>query len=822
MAERIVSPGVFTREKDLSFLPQGVAEIGAAIVGPTERGPAFTPTVITSNSEFESIFGAQGGKVPFYASLAAKRYLDGGAPSVTVVRVLGIGGYSIKVVNIVTGGTMANTSNRGVVLATLAPSKKLTGGTQIIDSSYIPGSHAGGAHFGGSAHGFGSQHLQPPSASVDFQIRISGSNTDIATITGINVNGGDTSLSEDPQDTLNELYLYKNYNGAQNVFAIGSAGTETVSSSVETLELSTGAQNFDANGNAVTWTGNSSFSVARTPYIQSQKFGEARKNMFRVYTRGHGSDMNKKFHISIQNIKAAASANSSPDFAQFDLSVYKQRNDDPTKYDAVESHTALNIDPESKNYIVSVIGDGFTETAADGSITKYGNYGNGSKYIRIGDYSGLESMARSTAPMGFGAVENPGPGANGVPSASFLISVDDSEGLFAPGKFYGFDFDTSNKLNQAYLSPIPATAQTGRNVTMSLEDMKGTAGGDVGFADNNTNLSLTSATNVQQRKFKVPFQWGFDGQNPARNINFNGDITAANQQGFDCSTANSSGTLAYKRALGTISDPDFVDINMLLIPGAIHEYHPSVTNRGISISSNRGDTFFLMDGSRWGRSVSNAVSDLAGIDNNYVASYYPWVYIQNPGGGKNLWVPPSVVMIGVYSQNDRIGQEWFAPAGLTRGGIPALDVKKILTHTDRDELYDGRVNPIASFPGQGIVAFGQKTLQARPSALDRVNVRRLLINLKKFIASSSRFLVFEQNTAATRNRFLNIVNPYMESVQQRSGLSAFRVVMDDSNNTPEVVDRNQLVGQIFIQPTRTAEFIVLDFVVLPTGAAFPE
>ena len=132
------------------------------------------------------------------------------------------------------------------------------------------------------------------------------------------------------------------------------------------------------------------------------------------------------------------------------------------------------------------------------------------------------------------------------------------------------------------------------------------------------------------------------------------------------------------------------------------------------------------------------------------------------------------------------------------------------------------MNPIATFPGQGVVVFGQKTLQAKPSALDRINVRRLLIRLKKFIASSSRFLVFEQNDSATRTRFLNIVNPFLESVQANSGLTAFRVVMDESNNTPDVVDRNQLVGQIFIQPTRTAEFIVLDFSVLPTGAAFPE
>ena len=145
-----------------------------------------------------------------------------------------------------------------------------------------------------------------------------------------------------------------------------------------------------------------------------------------------------------------------------------------------------------------------------------------------------------------------------------------------------------------------------------------------------------------------------------------------------------------------------------------------------------------------------------------------------------------------------------------------------MTHAERDELYEGRVNPIASFPGQGVVVFGQKTLQSKPSALDRVNVRRLLITVRKFIASASRFLVFEQNTQALRNRFLNIVNPFLEQVQSNSGLSAFRVVMDDSNNTPDVVDRNQLVGQIFVQPTRTAEFIVLDFVVQPTGATFPE
>jgi len=160
---------------------------------------------------------------------------------------------------------------------------------------------------------------------------------------------------------------------------------------------------------------------------------------------------------------------------------------------------------------------------------------------------------------------------------------------------------------------------------------------------------------------------------------------------------------------------------------------------------------------------------------------------------------------------------------LNRGGLTeVIEAETRLTHAERDSLYEERINPIASFPGEGVVVWGQKTLQGKPSALDRVNVRRLLIKLKKFIASSSRYLVFEQNTAATRNKFLNIVNPFLESVQQNSGLSAFRVVMDESNNTPDIVDRNIMYGQIFIQPTRTAEFIVLDFTIQPTGAAFPE
>jgi uncharacterized protein len=176
---------------------------------------------------------------------------------------------------------------------------------------------------------------------------------------------------------------------------------------------------------------------------------------------------------------------------------------------------------------------------------------------------------------------------------------------------------------------------------------------------------------------------------------------------------------------------------------------------------------------------------------------------------------------GVYANNDRIAEAWFAPAGINRGGLgQVIQAERKLINSDRDTLYQGKVNPIATFPNTGVVVFGQKTLQKQASALDRVNVRRLLIELKGYISQVADNLVFEQNTTATRNQFLAQVNPYLESVQQRQGLYAFRVVMDDSNNTPDVVDRNELRGAIYLQPTKTAEFIYLDFNILPTGVTF--
>jgi len=211
------------------------------------------------------------------------------------------------------------------------------------------------------------------------------------------------------------------------------------------------------------------------------------------------------------------------------------------------------------------------------------------------------------------------------------------------------------------------------------------------------------------------------------------------------------------------------------------------------------------------------------MNSSYAATYYPWIKIYDSDNSKYMWVPPSVVMAGVIAFNDRVAAEWYAPAGLNRGGIDgAIQVYSRLTHAERDELYENRMNPIAAFAGQGIAAWGQKTTQIKASALDRINVRRLLIAMKKYIASTTKYLVFEQNTVATRNRFTSVVNPYLEGVQQKQGLYTFKVVMDETNNTADVIDRNEMKGDIYLQPTKTAEMIIIDFNITPTGAVFGE
>jgi phage tail sheath protein FI len=279
---------------------------------------------------------------------------------------------------------------------------------------------------------------------------------------------------------------------------------------------------------------------------------------------------------------------------------------------------------------------------------------------------------------------------------------------------------------------------------------------------------------------------------------------------------------SYDGMISLLANQDDYRFNVISAPGLFNGYQTSQVTSIISNTQNRGDSIFVLDPIAYGAAVSQSVAQANSRNTSYAATYWPWVQTIDPDTGARVWVPASTLIPAVYAFNDSVSEPWFAPAGINRGGLDTvIRAEQKLTQTNRDTLYTNNVNPIATFPGQGVVVYGQKTLQKQASALDRVNVRRLLIALKSYISQVAQNLVFEQNTIATRNQFLSQVNPYLESVQQRQGLYAFRVIMDDSNNTPDVIDRNQMVGQIYLQPTKTAEFIYLDFNILPTGATFP-
>lgn len=799
MAERIVSPGVFTREKDLSFLPQGIGEIGAALIGSTVKGPAFVPTQVQSFQEFQQVFG--GLTLDSYLPYTAQTYLED-AGTATIVRVLGQDGYTLE--NPI--GLQISSSHGTRVVAVLHPTTQISSDTDVFNEGAV-------TDFLGAAEVSASSFLLTTSGSVASETNYS------ASLNPTSLNYFAKSFGLSPRGS-EDAYVHSNFKIFQSAsFATGEIVTVTAVTNKD-IDYS------------------KAYTEASTPWITSQKVGGNTTNLFKVHTLSHGTATNYEFKIGIQDIKPAGSVPGS-EYGSFTLVVRRVDQDkisgspfvgvvdSDIRPNIVETFQGVNLDPDSPNYIVRVIGDKYITVDANGKLSTNGDYNNNSANIRIEASAAVANKAvdLSLVPFGFAALQNPYGQAWNIPNPSY-VSAQTINQSYNSRKFYGFDFDLATTDNLAFLSPTPDSLTAAAGNAFYLGDYNQNTGANypssiapyTGLIDLNDNN-----TSINSRKFLVPFQGGFDGYKPNRVVSTGVDITAGNTQGYDCSSNTATGTLAFRKAINAVSNPDEFDINMVVIPGLIHRLHSSVTTFAKDMCEDRQDTFFIMDAGALGDSISTVTNTVQAFDSNYVASYYPWVKILNTDKNKPVWVPPSVVLPGVIAFNDQVAAEWFAPAGLNRGGLTnVIEAKTRLTRVERDALYEGRVNPIATFPGQGVTVFGQKTLQAKPSALDRINVRRLLIAVKKFIASSTRYLVFENNTAATRNRFLSIVNPYLESIQQRQGLYAFRVIMDETNNTPDVIDRNVMVGEIFLQPAKTAEFIVLDFNVLPTGAAFPE
>lgn len=329
--------------------------------------------------------------------------------------------------------------------------------------------------------------------------------------------------------------------------------------------------------------------------------------------------------------------------------------------------------------------------------------------------------------------------------------------------------------------------------------------------DINSKISSTVTGSLPQAASGA-FDGGTNSYSGTGQQLFYNSISSTNIQGFAASS--------YNDAIALLSNTDEYDFNVLITPGLNQANNSTQIASATSAVANRGDAIYVADMAAFGANLTQVTGYAGAINSSYVATYWTWVQVRD-ALGRIVWVPSSTMIPGVYANNDRVGAEWFAPAGFTRGGIAGvLNVEQKLSPAAKDSLYAAGVNPIAFFPNNGIVIYGQKTLQKNPSALDRVNVRRLLINLKRFTRNEALNLVFEQNTNSTRDRFLKVINPYLTSVVRGQGLFAFQVIMDDTNNTADVIDRNELIGQILLQPTKAIEFISIDFTITPSGVVF--
>ena len=352
-------------------------------------------------------------------------------------------------------------------------------------------------------------------------------------------------------------------------------------------------------------------------------------------------------------------------------------------------------------------------------------------------------------------------------------------------------------------------------------------------------LSLTDTIDAGLDSFTAPFFGGFDGF----------DIKVPDplyNAGMASSPSDTTNYMYYtwKRGIDTVADPEEINMNLLTAPGLTTD---TLTQHMVNVCEDRADSLAVIDladvyippheaykatkSERIGTTPTAAATALRTrrIDSSYGSTFYPWVQTRDEATGRMLWIPPSVAMMGVLASSERATAVWFAPAGFNRGGlsdgaagIPVTSVSERLTSKQRDTLYDNRINPIASFPSSGIVVFGQKTLQERRSALDRINVRRLVIYLKKQISILSTQVLFEQNVQDTWNRFTSLIEPLLSNVQTKFGITDYRLILDETTTTPDLIDQNILYAKIMIKPARAIEFIAIDFVIMNTGASFDD
>jgi len=562
---------------------------------------------------------------------------------------------------------------------------------------------------------------------------------------------------------------------------------------------------------------NNSFTNSITPWVVSRVIGGEAKNLFRFQTISDGDSSNVEIKLSIANIDINNHT--------FDVIVRRFEDTDATASStALERWSNLSLREEDSNFIAKVIG------------TTDEEYPRKSNFITV---DMAPSVLRNTVPAGFRGYELRETNISGSTAPDIYYKTGYLSGDSVFRTFLGIselgytNFTTSQVSTRTAIKNLESDlfayeggVSSGKSIIKGFH-LENTANSN-DFVSGNIN-SLTGYTNEagtlidrNRLKFTLVPAGGFDGWDKYQSYaELYEEFTDAYQNNVN----------AFRAAIDEISNPEVVDINVLATPGIDFSNNISLVRHALDIVEERTDTIYVMDSPRITSGINKGTPEevvsrleATGMDSNYAATYWPWVQIEDPNSGKYTYQAPTFMAVQTYALTDNVAAPWFAPAGLNRGlaGPQVVRADIRLDNNQRDTLYQGRVNPIATFVQQGVAIWGQKTLQVRQSSLDRINIRRLLLQVRRLVSAASLTLLFEQNDQTLRDQFLAKVEPLLLQIQNQRGLTAFKVVMDDSNNTSDTIDRNVLVGKIQLQPTRTAEFISLDFQVLPTGANFSD
>lgn len=834
----------------------------------------------------------------------------GGAPGTAIALDALINASALKITSLRDGNKLTLTQDSLTAAGNTTITSTLTGGALSVA---VPAAFTGGVTLDGNTIAFNFNR-----SSDKFIRKVFNTNP---TLTNTNTAG----------DATQNYWLGESFETHVNTNILTTDSTDVKDYAVSIAKL---------RGNSISSVA-SDFRIpsqeARTGWFFSQQISQvaAERNtydptnmqkLFKFHGLGYGESLQRRFKVSIQDIKAA-SENAANSYGSFTVVIRDIRDTDEVPM-IVERFANCNLNPQSSNYIAKKIGDTFSQYDSGKKRNRvYGNYPNVSRYVRVEVNQDVDqgSLDPSLLPYGFYGPEtrktlttktvaatsaantawNTGGTDTGLhpgivwltlrsgsaldkadtftpqyanvtvqyPELALRLSASDGALSDSTDAYFGvrttraasstrFDEGIIDHLRvlpssltaEQFNSGNPAaTTVTAPSFYFSLDDIvRITAGDEKGgvyylSGSRKDGKSITAASgswrgvlSAGYDRFTAPFYGGHDGVNIAEQDPFNnrvlGDATS--------NTAKKNYAIAsVERAIDLVTDPEVIECNLMTIPGLTKA---SLTKKIIDTCEARGDALAVIDlpdvytppseqgdltfTGRVG-SLSSVVStfEQRGINSSYGCTYYPWVMIYDEINDKNIWVPPSVTALGIFANTEKRAAVWFAPAGFNRGGLtegsaglPVLNVSEKLTSSDRDDLYEANINPIASFPAEGIVVFGQKTLQVTPSALDRINVRRLMIFVKKEISRIANNLLFDQNVQTTWLRFVSEVKPFLESVKLGFGLSDFAVVLDSSTTTPDLVDRNIMYAKIFLKPARAIEFIAIDFVITNTGAAFED